>query len=58
MKKEIEVQNVGFDHVRSVENDVFDVPENIISDFGLPPKKSEAINEKHTRGDEVQLNIE
>ena len=58
LTKEIEVQNVGFDHVRSIENDVFDVPENIISDFGLPPKKSEAINEKHTRGDEVQLNIE
>ena len=58
LTKEIEVQNVGFDHVRSIENDVFDVPENIISDFGLPPKKSETINEKHTRGDEVQLNIE
>ena len=33
------VNTVGFDHVRSVENDVFNVPKEILSDFGLPPKK-------------------
>ena len=39
LKNEVGVENVGFDHVRSVENDVFDVPKEIMSTFGLPPKK-------------------
>jgi sulfatase maturation enzyme AslB (radical SAM superfamily) len=58
LTKKIGVQSVGFDHVRSIENDVFDVPNDIISNFSLPPKKSEEMNIKHTRGDEVQLNID
>jgi hypothetical protein len=58
LTKEVGVQNVGFDHVRSIENDVFDVPDNIISNFGLPPKKSDETNKKHTRENEVQLNFD
>ena len=34
----INVETVGFDHVRSIEGDVFGVPKEILSDFGLPPK--------------------
>lgn len=58
LKDEIGVKNVGFDHVRSVENDVFNVPKEIMSTFGLPPKKNEHIKTKHTRADEVQLSID
>lgn len=57
LKEDVGVQSVGFDHVRSVENDVFNVPENIISDFGLPPNQSPTINEKHVREDDVQLSL-
>ena len=58
LKNVIGVKNVGFDHVRSVENDVFNVPKEIMSTFGLPPKKDEHIKTKHTRADEVQLSID
>lgn len=56
LKKEIDVQSFGFDHVRSVKNDVFNLPEEILSDFGLPPKKNNIeANIKHIREDDVQL---
>ena len=58
LKNEVGVENVGFDHVRSVENDVFDVPKDIMSTFGLPPKKDENINIKHSRADDVQLSVD
>ncbi len=58
LKKVIKVPSVGFDHVRSVENDVFNVPKEIMSDFGLPPKQSATSKEKHTRADDVQLSVE
>ena len=58
LKKEVDVPSFGFDHVRSVQNDVFNVPNNILSDFGLPPKKNETETKiKHTREDDVQLSI-
>tara|TARA_B110000483_G_scaffold31611_1_gene38377 strand:+ start:1084 stop:2298 length:1215 start_codon:yes stop_codon:yes gene_type:complete len=57
LKEDVGVQSVGFDHVRSVENDVFNVPENIISDFGLPPNMSPTSNQKHVREDDVQLSL-
>ena len=58
LTKKIGIKSVGFDHVRSVENDVFKVPKNIRSTFGLPPKKEEAENEKHTRANDVQLDVD
>ena len=58
LKKTIEVPSVGFDHVRSVQNDVFDVPKNILSSFGLPPVKGDLANTKHTRADDVQLSVD
>ena len=58
LTKEIGVETKGFDHVRSVENDVFNVPKKLMSTFGLPPKAEEAINRKHTRADDVQLSLE
>ena len=57
LTKKIGVKNIGVSHVRTIKNDVFDVPNDIISNFGLPPKIDEQIKEKHTRGDEVQLNV-
>lgn len=58
LTKKIGVKSVGFDHVRSVENDVFQVPKNIMSTFGLPPKIGETKNEKHTRANDVQLDVD
>ena len=58
LKNNIGVSNVGFDHVRTIESDVFNVPKDIISNFGLPPKKNNEIKLKHTREDEVNLNID
>lgn len=60
LKNKVGVNTVGFDHVRSVENDVFNVPKKILSDFGLPPKKNDdkSNNIKHTREDDVLLNVE
>jgi len=58
LKHKIGVPNVGFDHVRTIKDDVFNVPNEILSDFALPPKKIETVNTKHTRADEVQLSVD
>lgn len=58
LSKQIGIVNFGFDHVRSVQNDVFDVPKELLSDFGLPPKKNANLKIKHSREDDVQLSIE
>ncbi|MFL2893467.1 MAG: radical SAM protein [Candidatus Pelagibacter sp.] len=57
LKKEVGVPSVGFDHIRTIKDDVFNVPNEILSDFGLPPKKNDATKIKHTRADDVQLSI-
>ena len=58
LKNVIGVNNIGFDHVRSVENDVFNVPKEIMSTFGLPPKEDKNIKIKHTRANDVQLSVD
>ena len=58
LKNNINVETVGFDHVRSIEGDVFGVPKEILSDFGLPPKSIDNLKTKHIRADEVQLSVE
>ena len=58
LKSKIGVPSVGFDHVRTIKDDVFNVPDEILSDFGLPPKKIESVKIKHTRADEVQLSVD
>jgi MoaA/NifB/PqqE/SkfB family radical SAM enzyme len=58
LKNQIGVNELGFDHVRSVQNDVFDVPNEILSNFGLPPKINQVTNVKHIRADDVQLNVD
>jgi MoaA/NifB/PqqE/SkfB family radical SAM enzyme len=58
LKNKIGVEKVGFDHVRTVEDDVFNLPPEILSDFGLPPKINLDNKTKHTRKDEVNLSIE
>tara|TARA_B100000900_G_scaffold248097_1_gene211112 strand:- start:19853 stop:21052 length:1200 start_codon:yes stop_codon:yes gene_type:complete len=58
LKKQIGVEKVGFDHVRTVEDDVFNLPPEILSNFGLPPKKNLDNKIKHTRKDEVNLSVE
>jgi MoaA/NifB/PqqE/SkfB family radical SAM enzyme len=57
LSNKVGVTSMGFDHVRSVENDVFNVPKKILSSFGLPPKSEETKVQKHTRADDVQLDI-
>ena len=57
LKDVIGVNSIGFDHVRSVENDVFNVPKEIMSSFGLPPEQNKDVKIKHTRADDVQLSV-
>mgnify|MGYP003329314228 CR=1 FL=1 len=37
LKEEVDIKCLGFDHVRSVDGDVFRVPNGLLSTFGLPP---------------------
>ena len=63
LKEEIDIKCLGFDHVRSVEGDVFRVPNSLLSTFGLPPTEDSIGYENlttrsHTRANDVQLSVD
>ncbi len=57
LRNQIGVTSIGFDHVRTVQDDVFNLPLEILSDFGLPPKNNIENKIKHTREDDVNLSV-
>ena len=57
LKREADLDAIGFDHVRSVETDVIGIPPDLSSGFTPPPSVDEAPDVLNARHSEVQLSV-
>jgi MoaA/NifB/PqqE/SkfB family radical SAM enzyme len=55
---DVGVTDIGFDHIRAADADVYDLPATISSGFGPPPDMGQDPENWHKRNGDVQLDVD